>query len=465
MNYEYKPRLVDDVLKTKLKGISAVLVRGPKWTGKTSTCEQLAKSALLLRDPDVYVRSQDALAIQPSLLLRGDRPRLIDEWQLAPVLWDAVIFEADKAKGAPAQFLLTGSATPVDTKKMRHSGTGRIARITMETMTLEESENSTKEVSLAALFRCQINDFPPAKNEEQNLNSAPKSEELPLNLSAANLSYENGEAAKIPYTIEGASSLGVQDYAQLICKGGWPAVVTGVSAPTLSSDYIDSLCESDMAEAANIDLDPDRARALLRALARTVAQEARNTTLLQDVKNSGIGMSEPTLKVYLNALRRLFVLEEIKAWAPTLRSRTPLRTASVRHFCDPSIAAAALETDADGLIEDLSTMGFLFESLCIRDLRVYARLLGGDVYHYRDKSGLEADAIIRLSNGQWAAIEIKLGGEERIEQAANHLKALKKKIDTKKTGLPAFLMVLTGSSYAYTREDGIHVCPLGCLAH
>lgn len=422
MKYSYMPRLIDRVLEEKLEGVSAVLVRGPKWTGKTSSCERLAKSALLLRDPDVYVRALDAIAVQPSLLLRGDRPRLIDEWQLAPVLWDAVINEADKAKGAPGQFLLTGSATPVDTKKLRHTGTGRIARITMEPMTLEESNESSCDVSLAALF--------------------------------------DGIAM-----VSGASSLSVEDYACLICRGGWPAIVAGNASANLAADYIDALCESDMTEAANIVLDPDRARALIRSLARNTAQEANNRTLLADVANAGIGMTEPTLRTYLNALRRLFVLEEVKAWAPTLRSRTPLRSTPVRHFCDPSIPAAALRTDAEGLMDDLKTMGFLFESLCVRDLRVYARLLGGEVYHYRDKTGLEADVIVRLPDGRWGAIEVKLGGESRIEEGAGHLIALAEKVDVKKTGAPAFLMVLTGASYATTRQDGVHVVPLGCLCH
>ena len=421
MDYSYMPRLMDATLEEKLNGVSAVLVRGPKWTGKTSSCERLAKSALLLRDPDVYIRALEAISVQPSLLLRGDRPRLIDEWQLAPVLWDAVISEADKAKGAPAQFLLTGSATPVDTKQLRHTGTGRIARVTMEPMTLEESGESSCEVSLAALF-------------------------------------EGTE-------VSGVSTLTIADYARLICRGGWPAIVAGRASANLAADYIDALCESDMAEAADVNLDPDRARALIRSLARNTAQEANNKTLLADVANAGIGMTEPTLRVYLNALRRLFVLEEVKAWAPTLRSRTPLRSTPVRHFCDPSIPAAALQTDAEGLLDDLNTMGFLFESLCVRDLRVYARLLSGDVYHYRDKTGLEVDAIVRLPDGRWGAIEVKLGGEKRIDEGAAHLIDLANKIDEKKTGAPAFLMVLTGASFATTRPDGVHVVPLGCLCH
>lgn len=421
MAYEYMPRLIDSHLREKLSSISSVLVRGPKWVGKTSTCEQLAKSTLLLRDPDVYMRSLDALAAQPSLLLRGERPRLIDEWQLAPTLWDAVISDADKLKGEPGQFLLTGSATPVDPSKLRHTGTGRIARIDMSSMTLEETGESSCEVSLAGLF-------------------------------------EGGE-------VGGASSVDVEGYARIICRGGWPASIAHGTGSSVASDYLDAICESDIAEAEGVALDPDRARALIRSLARSTAQGVANVTLLDDVRNAGVGMSEPTLRTYLHALRRLFVLDEVKAWAPTLRSKTPLRISPVRHLCDPSIAAAALETSASGLLDDLRTMGFLFESLCVHDLRVFARMLDGDIYHYRDKSGLEADAIVRLKDGRWGAIEVKLGGESRIEEGAANLKSLAGKVDHEKSGAPSFLLVLTGSAYAYTRSDGVHVVPIGCLAH
>lgn len=421
MAYEYMARLADSALRAKLSSMSAVLVRGPKWVGKTSSCEQLARSALLLRDPDVYTRSLDALEAQPSLLLRGERPRLIDEWQLAPVLWDAVISEADKLKGEVGQFLLTGSATPVDPSKLHHTGTGRIARLDMSSMTLEETGESTAEVSLRSLF-------------------------------------EGGSA-------EGASPIDVEGYARMICRGGWPATIAHGDEVSVASDYIDAICESDVAEAEGVDLDPDRTRALIRSLARNTAQGVTNVTLLEDVRSAGVGMSEPTLRLYLRALRRLFVLEEVKAWAPTLRSKTPLRTTPVKHLCDPSIAAAALEADAAGLLDDLQTMGLLFESLCVHDLRVYARTLEGDVYHYRDKSSLEADVIVRLKDGRWGAVEVKLGGTSRIEEGAENLKRLARKVDQKKSGAPSFLLVLTGSAYAYTRPDGVHVAPLGCLAH
>lgn len=423
---KYIKRLADEELQRKLAHSGAVLVRGPKWCGKTSTCDVLASSALRLRDPDVFARSQQALAIQPSLLLRGDKPRLIDEWQVAPVLWDAVINDVDKNGGLPGQYLLTGSATPVDQTAPdapKHTGTGRVARLDMDTMTLEESGVSTCEVSLASLFGGQ------------------------------------GE-------VSGVGPVSVEGYADLICGGGWPApVARGSLDPGVAWDYVDALCESDVSEAAQSKLDPMRTRALLRSVARCSAQEASLATILADVRDVGVGMSEPTLRVYLNALRRLYVIRDVKAWAPTLRSKTPLRQAGVWHLCDPSLAAAALETNADGLLSDLNSMGYLFESLCVRDLRVYLRLLNGEVCHYRDKNGLEADAVLRLQDGRWAAVEVKIGGEKNIEDGAANLRSLAEKVDQKRTGAPAFLMVLTGGQYAYTRPDGVHVVPLACLSH
>ncbi|WP_102338216.1 ATP-binding protein [Collinsella provencensis] len=421
---KYIPRIADIELKEKLERTGAVLVRGPKWCGKTSTCQQIAASTLEMRDPDTYAANMEAAAIRPSLLLRGDRPRLIDEWQVVPVLWDAVIHEVDIAGGLPGQFMLTGSAKPLalnsDDKPM-HTGTGRISRLDMDAMTLEESGASTCEVSLSALFK---------------------------------------ECSQV----EGASSCTVEDYAKLICAGGWPApIARGALDLHVASDYISALCEADISEAANVKLDPTRARALLRSIARNSAQSASIQTLLADVKDIGVGMSEPTLRVYLNALRRLFVITDIPAWAPSLRSRTPLRSSAVWHLCDPSLAAASLETNPEGLLNDLVTMGYLFETLCVRDLRVYARRLGGTIAHYRDKSGLEADAIVRLGDGRWAGIEVKLGGSQRIDEGAKNLLLLAEKVDAEKTGSPEFLMVLTGGQFAYTRPDGVHVVPLGCL--
>lgn len=422
----YIPRLVDSKLKEKLARSGAVLVRGPKWCGKTSTCEQLAASALKMRNPDTYAANMEAAAIQPSLLLRGDRPRLIDEWQVAPVLWDSVINDIDAKGGEPNQFLLTGSATPINLDKddaPKHTGTGRITRLNMAPMTLEESGRSTCEISLASLF----------------------------------------DGADIP---DGVSKVSVEDYAELICAGGWPApIARNVLDTSIAADYIEALCEADVSEAADSSLDPTRAHALLRSLARNSAQEASISTILADVQNAGVGMSEPTLRVYLSALRRLFVVTDIQAWAPALRSKTPLRSAGVWHLCDPSLAAAALKTNPDGLLSDLNTMGYLFETLCVRDLRAYIGLLDGDIYHYRDKSGLEVDIVASLPDGRWGAIEVKLGGQRRIDEGARNVRALADKIDDTKLRKPSFLMVLTGGKYAYTREDGVLVVPLGCLRH
>ncbi len=423
---KYISRIVDQQIKHKLAQSGAVLVRGPKWCGKTSTCEQFAASTLKMRDPDTYTANMEAAAVKPTLLLRGERPRLIDEWQIAPVLWDAVIFDIDQNGGEPGQFLLTGSATPHDfdaADAPKHTGTGRIARVDMDPMSLEESGHSSADISLSSLF--------------EGVSSC-----------------------------EGSSSLTVEDYAHLICAGGWPAPIARSSLdPQVSRDYLNSLCESDISEASGSAIDPDRARALLRSIARNTAQEASNATLLSDVKNVGIGMSEPTLRTYLNALRRLFVIEDAKAWAPTLRSKTPLRNSAVWHLCDPSLSAAALEADEEALLSDLNTMGYLFESLCVRDLRIYMRSLDGNVYHYRDKTGLEADAILRKNNGEWAGVEVKLGGQKRIDEGAANLLALAERVDCKKMSPPRFLMVVTGGQYAYTRPDGVHVVPIGCLGH
>ena len=425
---EYIPRIVDEQLRQRLTQSGAVLVRGPKWCGKTSTCEQLAASALKMRDPDTYSSNMEAAAVKPSLLLRGNRPRLIDEWQVAPVLWDAVIYDIDQRSGEPGQFLLTGSATPRgfdEGETPKHTGTGRISRIDMDPMTLEESAVSSGDVSISALFE-----------------------------------------GSGPSVCEGVSTLTVENYASLICAGGWPAPIARKALdPQVARDYLNSLCDSDISEASGVVIDPDRARALLRSIARNTAQEASNATLLSDVKDIGIGMSDPTLRVYLNALRRLFVIEDVKAWAPALRSKTPLRSSSVWHLCDPSLCAAALDADEGALLSDLNTMGYFFESLCVRDLRVYMRGMGGGVFHYRDKTGLEADAILRKPNGEWAGVEVKLGGQKRIDEAAANLLALADRVDAKRTGSPKFLMVVTGGQYAYTRPDGVHVVPLGCLRH
>ncbi|MEG0375926.1 MAG: DUF4143 domain-containing protein, partial [Raoultibacter sp.] len=343
MAFQYIPRIIDATLEKKLSYTGAVLVRGPKWTGKTSTCEQLARSVLYLRDPDEYEQNMELAQTKPSLLLRGEQPRLIDEWQVAPVLWDAVVNAVDKSKGVSGQYLLTGSATPANPELIKHTGTGRIARLTMRSMSLYESHDSTGDVSLKTLF-------------------------------------DGG-------TIEGIASKDIEGIAHCICRGGWPEAVVKKSAEPSSQahDYLESIVESDISEASGIQRDISKARALLRSLARCSAQEASLATIAADVSNDGVSMSDKTVSSYINSLRKLFVIEDVPAWAPTLRSKTPLRSAPAWHFTDPSLAAAALQTDVDGLLGDLSTMGFLFESLCVRDLRIYMDSIGGEVSRYRDK--------------------------------------------------------------------------------
>ncbi len=491
---KYMPRIVDEELKLALDRACAVYVRGPKWCGKTSSCEQLAKSTLKMRDPDSYAANMETAQVKPSLLLRGSRPRLIDEWQVAPVLWDAVINDADNNGGIPGQFLLTGSATPVDLTENaapKHAGTGRITRVDMDPMTLYEAKLSSSEVSLEKMFAgryteettnelaCNPIDGPENNTSEPASTSANKpasklAHELagnPIDEPADPASESVNESAAAPtksppaQSIEGSSNITVEDYAELICCGGWPAPIAQKKRDfSIAADYVKSLCESDILQETEHALDPVRAHALLRSLGRNTAQGVSSKTILTDVQNAGVGMSAPTLRTYLNAFRRLFVLEDVAAWAPTLRSKTPLRSASVLHLCDPSLACAAMETSPDGLLSDMNTFGYLFESLCVRDLRVYMRRLGGGIFHYRDKTGLEVDAILRLKNSTWAGVEIKLGGQKNIEEAATNLLKLTQKVDTQKSGSPKFLMVLTGGKYAYTRPDGVHVVPLGCLA-
>lgn len=421
MSFDYIPRIIDAALAEKMSYTGAVLVRGPKWTGKTSTCEQLAESALYLRDPDEYDQNMELAQTKPSLLLRGEKPRLIDEWQVAPVLWDAIVNAVDKSKGVSGQYLLTGSATPVNPELIRHTGTGRIARLTMRSMSLYESGESTGEVSLESLF--------------------------------------NGE------DVEGVSTMSIEGLASCICRGGWPEAVVKKSTDPSSQarDYLDAVAENDISEASGIKRNAGKARALLRSLARCSAQEASLSTIASDMSGDGVSMTEKSVASYINSLKKIFVIEDIPAWAPTLRSKTPLRTSSTWHFTDPSLAAAALQTNAEGLLGDLSTMGFLFESLCVRDLRIYMDSIGGGVYHYRDKTGLEVDAIVQKDGGAWGAIEVKLGGDARIEEGAEHLNKLERKIDTTKTPPPSFKAVMTGGKYAYRRDDGVYVLPLACL--
>ena len=416
---KYTPRICDRLVQAKLATSGALLIEGPKWCGKTWTGEHAANSALFMQDPDKragYLRLAD---IMPSRLLQGAKPRLLDEWQEAPVLWDAVRFDVDKS-GEWGQYILTGSAVPRDDEKPRHTGTGRISRIRMRTMSLFESKESTGEISLKTLFDGCVD-------------------------------------------LVGESRLSVPDIAQVICRGGWPeAVVKGVNSEEIAANYVDAVVNFDINRVDGVERSPHRVRQLLRSYAQNISTMATTATLLADVQSNDVSFSEPTIYSYINALRRIFLIEDIPAWKPSLRSKSAIRTSEKRQFVDPSIATAVMQLDANGLLDDFEYFGFLFESLVTRDLRIYTQVLGGEVFHYRDKDKLEADLIIRLHNDKWAAVEVKLGSRE-IEDGARHLIELKNKVDTAKVGEPAFLMVVTGGQFAYRREDGVYVVPLGCL--
>ncbi len=418
-NKSYLPRLCDRELQEALQSSGAVLIEGAKWCGKTRTASMVSQSILYMQDPDTAASNKLLSDTKPSLLLKGETPRLIDEWQVAPVLWDAVRFEVDKRQES-GQFILTGSAVPSD-NVTAHTGTGRISRLRMRTMSLYESLESNGSVSIRELFA--------GKNE-----------------------------------IEGVSTLTIEQIAFLICRGGWPASVSSAGDPALrmSIDYVEAVINLDISRIDEIEKNPELVRLLLRSLARNIGTLASYTTLKADIEATDASLSEKTMSSYINSLRRIFVVEDLPAWAPSLRSKTAIRTSNKRHFVDPSIATAVLRTNPDGILKDFEYFGFLFEALCTRDIRVYAQANDGDVFHYRDKSGLEADLIIRLRNGQWAAIEVKLGNKQ-IEEAAQNLLKLKARIDEDKMNEAAFLMIITGGQYAYRRNDGVFVVPIGCL--
>lgn len=419
---EYLPRIYDPLLKKRVRAKGAVLVAGAKWCGKTTTCERLAESAIYLQDPSAKAQNIRLAEIAPLELLRGATPRLIDEWQLAPQLWDAVRFEVDHREEF-GQFILTGSAVPPDPKKMSHTGTGRIARMKMRPMSLYESGDSTGAVSLSALFA---------------------GEQVPIARSECSLEH----------------------MAFLLCRGGWPRAVglDDESALLQAPDYLDGVINSDVSRVDEKERNPRVTRALLRSYARFSASQGKVTEMLADVNAQGVQASESTVRDYIRALEQIFVLEDLLAWNPNLRSKTAVRTAPTRHFVDPSIAAAALALGPGDLMADLNTFGLLFETMCLRDLRVYADALGGEVYHYRDRSGLEADAVIHLHNGAYGLVEVKLGGESLVDEGAKSLLSLRNKIDVSTTGSPSFLMVLTAvGDYSYYREDGVFVVPLAVL--
>ncbi|MDY2888435.1 MAG: DUF4143 domain-containing protein [Candidatus Caccosoma sp.] len=420
---DYKKRIADDILKRKLEGKGAVVIEGPKWCGKTTTAEQIAASILYMDNPENKNQNIAMSELNPKRLLNGATPRLIDEWQIAPKLWDAIRFEVDH-RGELGQFVLTGSSVPVDTNEITHSGTGRFTWLTMRPMSLYESGDSSGEVSLKDLFDGKTN-------------------------------------------IDGASTLNIDRLAFLVCRGGWPQAINMRDEIALDQaiDYYDAVVHSDINRADGVEKNPERVKRLMRSYARNQGGQVTNTMLAKDITiNDESTINEETVASYINALRKIFVIEDMPAWNPNLRSKVAIRSSDTRYYIDPSIATAALGIGPNDLLNDLNTFGFLFETLCIRDLRVFTDSLGGCVYHYKDKSGQECDAVIHLRNGKYGLIEIKLGGDKAIEDGAKNLKSMEEKIDTDKMKVPSFLMVLTGvGDFAYRRQDGIFVVPIGCL--
>ena len=420
--FSYRPRIVDSALKRKIRGKGAILIEGPKWCGKTTTAEQISNSVLSVDDPATVKANITVSEIDPEKLLAGEQPRLLDEWQVAPKLWDAVRHHVDHHKGQ-GQFVLTGSSVPADVSETIHSGTGRFGWIVMRPMTLFESGDSTGEVSLGALF-------------------------------------ESSE-------ISGYSDLDLDRLAFLICRGGWPESVDMEPDVALDQafDYVDAVIRKDMSRVDNIRRDPQKVRSLLRSYARNIGTQISQAAISADISSNGTTtVNEETVSEYLQALRKLYVVEDMKAWNPNLRSKTAVRTSDTRYFVDPSLAAASLRVGPSDLMKDLNTLGFFFEALVVRDLRVYAESLDGDVYHYRDNLDNECDVVIHLRNGRYALIEVKLGGESLIEEGVKTLKGVLRRIDTSKMGEPAFMAVVTGTDrYAYKRDDGIMIIPIGTL--
>jgi hypothetical protein len=425
MKAEYKPRVVDTILQKKLRGMGAVLIEGPKWCGKTTTAEQHANSVLYMDAPSSKQANLTAASIRPGLLLEGDIPRLIDEWQLAPQLWDAVRFTVDH-RGAEGQFILTGSAVPLigeEEKKLMHTGTGRIGRLRMRPMSLWESGDSSGEISLKLMF----------EGVEQ----------------------------------EAICNADLEHIAFLVCRGGWPRATFQEPEIALDRavDYFEAVVNTDIRRVDGVLRNPDRTARIMRSYARLQGTQSPISAISTDLKaNENSSFDDRTLSAYLNALRLIFVVEDLPAWNPNLCSKSAIRTSDTRYFIDPSIAVAALGLGPKDLIHDLNTFGFLFECMCIRDLRVFADVLDGQIYHYRDKDGLECDAVVHLRNGSYGLIEVKLGGDRLIDEGAANLIKLSKKIDTDRMKSPSFMMVLTAvGNYAFKRPDGVYVVPVSCL--
>lgn len=420
---QYKNRIADKILEFKLESKGAVLIEGTKWCGKTTTAKQFAKSVISMQEPDNLSVNIELANIKPSALLIGKTPRLIDEWQVAPKLWDAVRYEVD-TRDEFGQFILTGSAVPVNISELSHTGTGRITRMLMRPMSLYESEDSTGAVSLNDIF-------------------------------AGNLD------------IAGTSSIDFEYLAFLMCRGGWPKALDCSERVALEQafDYFDGVVNSDISRVDNVERNKERASRIIRSYARAVAGQTKLSSIIKDIAvNEVNNISDDTVASYIKALKQIFVIEDSLAWNPNLRSKAAIRTSDTHYFVDPSIGTAALGLGPQDLINDLRTMGLLFENMCIRDLRIYADMLNGQVYHYRDSNNLECDAVIHLRNGAYGLVEIKLGGDNLIEEGAKTLNKLAANIDTDRMKPPSFKMIITGiGNYAYRRKDGILLVPIGSL--
>lgn len=418
----YLPRITDKLLDERLKAKGAILIEGPKWCGKTTSAKEFAKSFIAMDEPDKTKQYKQMAELNPSALLEGETPRLVDEWQLAPNLWNAVRYEVDKRDDF-GQFILTGSAVPAEFDASMHSGTGRISRLYMRTMSLYESKDSDGAVSLSNLF------------DDKEISCA--------------------------------NHKTLDDIAFLICRGGWPISIKleGKASLFQAIDYFDSVVKNDISRVDSVKRDVEKAKSLLRSYARHVGSQAPLETIRKDMlANQSDTFDQVTLYSYIDALKKIFVIEDAPAWNPNIRSKTAIRSTDTRYFIDPSIATAALGIGPKDLIQDLNTMGFLFENLAVRDLRIYSELLDGSVYHYRDKSGLECDAVIHLRNGSYGLVEIKLGGDKLIEEGAETLKTLSDLIDTNSMKKPSFMMVLCAQApFAYKRNDGVYVVPITSL--
>lgn len=416
---KYLPRVVDSEIDELMEIMGAVLIEGCKWCGKSTTGSYHAKSIIEFQNPDKKQEYDEIKNTKPSLFLKGEKPRMFDEWQMYPVVWDSIRTDVDHSR-LKGQYILTGSAKPSEGQIM-HTGTGRISGVLMRPMSLFESGESTGEVS--------FNDILEGKD------------------------------------ISGVSNLSLEDIASIIIRGGWPASIEVKSDAKyrFAQEYVKSLIHEEVKKVDNVERNPEKMRNVLRSLARNISTPVSNTTLENNVKNSFDDyISRPTLADYLNTLEKLFVIEDVNVTNLNFRSKYAIRTRPKKYFVDPSIATAILEMKPNDLIKDLNTFGFMFESLCIRDLKIYTQHYGGDITFYRDEKDFEIDAILRTSSGKWGAIEIKLGAGY-IDLAANNLLKFKNRVDIKKCGEPSFLMVLTGANYSYKRDDGVYVVSIGTL--